>query len=82
MLSDNGIDAIITKNGSMLLGNANLSVFRSEARYRHLVNRISALIAELTPMGEILYANNQISLITGFSIEQLCCKNLIKFYKM
>ena len=78
LLSENGVDAIVTENGSMLLGDAHSLVTRSEARYRHLMNRMSALIAELTPTGKILYVNDEISVITGFSSEQLIGKNFIE----
>jgi diguanylate cyclase (GGDEF)-like protein/PAS domain S-box-containing protein len=66
------IDAILTSKGVQLLGDAHTTVTRSEARYRHLINRMKALVVEHTPTGEILYTNQAITLITGFSAEELC----------
>ncbi|WP_262965011.1 putative bifunctional diguanylate cyclase/phosphodiesterase [Methylobacter psychrophilus] len=70
-LMRNGIDAVLTNEGPVLSDDAHLAITKSEARYRHLINRIAALIVELTPTGEILYTNQAITLVTGFSAEQL-----------
>jgi diguanylate cyclase (GGDEF)-like protein/PAS domain S-box-containing protein len=70
-LTMKGIDAVLTDQGAILLAEAQISVTRSEARYRHLINQIGALIVELTPTGEIIYTNQVITQLTGFSSEEL-----------
>ena len=69
-LSKNGIDAVLTATGALLLDHAHSSLTQSEARYRHLVNRMEALVLELTPAGNITYINGAITLITGFPADE------------
>ncbi|MFZ4538024.1 PAS domain S-box protein [Propionivibrio sp.] len=47
------------------------AVAQSESRYRHLINRMAAVVVELSPTGEIIYLNEAITLITGFSAAEL-----------
>ena len=75
----NGIDAVLTHEGPVLIGDAHLAITKSEARYRHLINRIAALIVEVTPTGQILYTNEATTLITGFSAEELMFCNWLDF---
>lgn len=68
---DLAIDALLTSKGPVLIGESCRAVMRSEARYRLLINRMSALIMELSPTGEILYSNEVITQITGISVDEL-----------
>jgi diguanylate cyclase (GGDEF)-like protein/PAS domain S-box-containing protein len=70
-LTVDGVDAVLTREGPLLMGDARFTVAQSEARYRHLIKRMAALVIELTPSGEIIYLNEAITHITGFSAEEL-----------
>ncbi|MBK9444172.1 MAG: EAL domain-containing protein [Comamonadaceae bacterium] len=70
-LASEGVDALVTAEGPVLMGGARAAVTQSEARYRHLINRMSALVAELSPNGEIIYLNDAITSICGFSAMEL-----------
>jgi diguanylate cyclase (GGDEF)-like protein/PAS domain S-box-containing protein len=74
-LSKDGIDAVVTPHGAVLVGDAQHSVTSSEARYRHIINRISALVVELTRTGEIVYLNDAVTAITGFLPEDMKGRN-------
>jgi diguanylate cyclase (GGDEF)-like protein/PAS domain S-box-containing protein len=65
------IDALLTSKGPVLIGESCRALMRSEARYRLLINRMSALIMELSLTGEILYSNEVITQITGISVDEL-----------
>jgi PAS domain S-box-containing protein len=47
------------------------SLQESETRYRHLINRISALVCEMDPHGTILMMNEAAARIIGFLPEEL-----------
>ena len=74
-LSPDGIDAVMTSEGALLIGDAQASITQSEARYRHIINRMSALVLELSPTGSVTYLNNAITSITGFSPEDWVGRN-------
>jgi PAS domain S-box-containing protein len=74
-LAREGVDAVVTRRVSVLTGAARSAVTHSEARYRHLINRMAALVAELTPLGEVVYLNEVVASITGFSVEDLTGSN-------
>ena len=74
-LSSDGIDAVMTSEGALLIGDAQASITQSEARYRHIINRMSALVLELSPTGSVTYLNNAITSITGFSPEDWAGRN-------
>lgn len=76
-LTVEGIDAILTHEGPVLMGNARFAVSLSEARYRHLIKRMAALVVELIPSGEIIYVNEAITHLTGFSAVELIGRNWI-----
>ena len=44
-------------------------------RYRQLVEQMAALVFELTPSGETLFANPAVAAITGYPVEELIGKN-------
>jgi diguanylate cyclase (GGDEF)-like protein/PAS domain S-box-containing protein len=74
-LAKDGIDAVVTYDGALLVGDAQAAVTSSEARYRHIINRMSALVVELSPIGNIVYLNDAVSAITGFSHDDLIGRN-------
>ena len=75
LMSKEGIDAVVTQDGPLLLGGAQSSLVRSEARYRHLVNKMTALVVELTQTGNVVYINDTIKHITGYSAAKLTGSN-------
>lgn len=70
-LASEGVDALMTAQGPVLMGLARAAVTQSEARYRHLINRMSALVVEMTLDGRVVYINQAITGITGFAVAQL-----------
>lgn len=76
-LSKDGIDAVVTPHGAVLVGDAQSVVTSSEARYRHIINRMSALVVELTLTGKIVYLNDAITTITGYSPGDLMGKSVV-----
>lgn len=74
-LPTDGIDAVMTQDGPVLVGGAQSAVSRSEARYRHIINRMAALVVEVDPAGRILYVNDAITPLTGFSPMELMGRN-------
>jgi diguanylate cyclase (GGDEF)-like protein/PAS domain S-box-containing protein len=62
---------VLTREGPVLMGEARFAVAQSEARYRHLIKRMAALVVELAPTGEILYLNEALTHVTGFSAKKL-----------
>ena len=74
-LAREGVDAMVTQDGPVLLGSARAAVPYAEARYRHLINRMAALVAELAPSGEIIYINDVIATLSGFSTKELLGTN-------
>ena len=78
---DAGVDAVLTQQGPILIGDARFSVPFSEARYRCLINRLGVLVLELTSVGEIIYSNEATSIITGIPTEQLLGKNGLEIIK-
>jgi diguanylate cyclase (GGDEF)-like protein/PAS domain S-box-containing protein len=73
--SKDGIDAVVTPDGAFLVSDAQASVTSSEARYRHIINRMSALVVELSPTGTIVYLNDAVTAITKFSHDKLIGRN-------
>jgi diguanylate cyclase (GGDEF)-like protein/PAS domain S-box-containing protein len=55
----------------LLVGDANRSIAQSEARYRHLINRMGGYVAELQGTGEILYLNDALAHLLGFEGKDL-----------
>ena len=70
-LAKEGVDSVVTRDGAFLVGGAHSAVTQSEARYRHLINRMAAVVVELAPSGEISYLNEAMTQITGFSDAEL-----------
>jgi diguanylate cyclase (GGDEF)-like protein/PAS domain S-box-containing protein len=64
-LTARGVDAVMLRNGAMLVGHAKTSIQQSEARYRHLINQMGGYVAELLPSGEILYLNEAMAKLLG-----------------
>jgi len=50
-------------------------LIRSEARFRRLVTRMSALVVELDPRGTILFVNDTVSAVTGFAPDEILGRN-------
>lgn len=73
--SKDGIDAVVTPDGDFLVGDAQASVISSEARYRHIINRMSALVVELSPTGAIVYLNDAVTAVTKFTHDNLMGRN-------
>ena len=71
------VDAIVDPGSAapILLSRAQNAVIRSEARYRDLVNRCPALVCELTPDGQTLFANDAVSTLLGYDPETLLGKS-------
>ena len=55
-------------------------LMENEDRYRRLVSRMSALIIELDPEGKALYVNEAVSIVTGFSLEELLDRNAFDLF--
>lgn len=70
-LAREGVDSVVMRDGALLVGGAQSAVTQSEARYRHLINRMAAVVVELAPSGEIMYLNEAMTQITGFSDAEL-----------
>ena len=66
-LASNQVDAVLDSatGGATLLKGAQEALLESQARYRRLVTRMSALVFELAPDGEILFVNEAIQTATG-----------------
>ncbi len=64
-LANRGLDAVLVKEGPIFLGQAKAMVAESEARYRHLVNLMGGLVAELRSTGELLYINPRLGSLVG-----------------
>src|SRR5690348_17332857 len=70
------VDAIVDPASAapILLSRAQNAVIRSEARYRDLVNRCPALVCELTPDGQTLFANAAVTTVLGYDPSELLGK--------
>ncbi|MBI4289853.1 MAG: PAS domain S-box protein [Betaproteobacteria bacterium] len=55
-------------------------LIRSEARFRRLVTRMSALVVELDPKGTILFVNDTVSAVTGYSPEEILSQNAFDLF--
>ncbi len=77
-LDSTGIDAILTANGPLLIGDARFSVPFSEARYRCLINRLGVLVLELSSSGDIVYSNEITSRLVGIAKEELLGSNCLE----
>jgi PAS domain S-box-containing protein len=80
-LEKSGVDALLTEQGPLLIGDARFSVPFSEARYRSLIDRLDVLVLEMTASGEIVYSNEATSRITGMSNQQLLSSTCIDIIK-
>ena len=80
-LEKSGVDALLTEQGPLLIGDARFSVPFSEARYRSLIDRLDVLVLEMTTSGEIVYSNEATSRITGMSNQQLLSSTCIDIIK-
>ncbi len=80
-LAESGLDAILTQQGPLLIGEARFSVPFSEARYRCLINRLGVIVLEMTVSGQITYSNEVTSDITGISTQELLNKNCLDIIK-
>lgn len=80
-LAESGLDAILTPQGPLLIGEARFSVPFSEARYRCVINRLGVIVLELTASGQIVYSNQVTSDITGISTQELLNKNCLDIIK-
>ena len=62
-LAGGEVDAIVDPGSAspILLSRAQNAVMRSEARYRDLVDRCPALVCEMTPDGNTLFANEAVT---------------------
>lgn len=76
-LEKSGVDALLTEQGPLLIGDARFSVPFSEARYRSLIDRLDVLVLELTTTGDIVYSNEATSRITGKTNQQLLSSSCI-----
>src|SRR3954464_8571732 len=76
-LAGGEVDAIVDPASAapILLSRAQNAVMRSEARYRDLVNRCPALVCELTPEGQTLYANDAVATLLGYDPDELLGKS-------
>ena len=70
-----GVDAVLTFEGPLLLEGAQSALTKSEARYRHLIKRIAGLVIEFNQNGEIVFINEAITSIAGFSVEEMSDRN-------
>jgi PAS domain S-box-containing protein len=75
-LTGGEVDAIVDPGSAspILLSRAQNAVMRSEARYRDLVNRCPALVCELTPEGQTLFANHAVTTVLGYDPSELLGK--------
>ena len=66
-LNNTGLDAILTPQGPILIGDARFTVPFSEARYRSLINRLGVMVLELSTSGLIIYSNDVTRQLTGIA---------------
>ena len=76
-LAELGLDAVLTEQGPLLIGEARFTVPFSEARYRSLIDRLDVIVLELTASGQIVYSNEATSRITGLSTKELLGYNCL-----
>jgi len=80
-LAELGLDAVLTEQGPLLIGEARFTVPFSEARYRSLIDRLDVIVLELTASGQIVYSNEATSRITGLSTKELLGYNCLDIIK-
>ena len=68
-------------SGAIVRSKAEKALFESEKRYRELVDNSLLAIFETSLNGEILYANEAMTKITGHSFDDLKDINIIQFYE-
>src|SRR3954468_21554288 len=75
-LAGGEVDAIVDPGSAspILLSRAQNAVMRSEARYRDLVDRCPALVCEMTPDGNTLFANEAVTTLLGYNPDDLLGK--------
>jgi diguanylate cyclase (GGDEF)-like protein/PAS domain S-box-containing protein len=66
-----GLDTVTLSDGPLLIGEATRSIPQSEARYRHLINRMGGFVAELRGTGEIVYVNDALAHLFGSAASAL-----------
>jgi len=71
------VDAVINPATAtpILLHRAQAALQMSEARYRHLLSRMAAIVFELDPDGTTLYVNDVVQQATGYTAHELLGKN-------
>jgi PAS domain S-box-containing protein len=76
-LAGGEVDAIVDPASAapILLSRAQNAITKSEARYRDLINRCPALVCEMTPDGQTLYANDAVAKLLGYDPEELLGKS-------
>jgi PAS domain S-box-containing protein len=52
----------------------------NEARYRRLIARMSALVVEIDPKGTILFVNEAVSAVTGFSPDEVLGRTVSELF--
>jgi diguanylate cyclase (GGDEF)-like protein/PAS domain S-box-containing protein len=62
-----GLDTVVLPDGPLLVGDAKCTISQSEARFRHLINRMGGFVAELRGTGEILYLNEALINLFGLA---------------
>ena len=80
-LNNTGLDAILTPQGPILIGDARFTVPFSEARYRSLINRLGVMVLELSTSGLIVYSNSATSHLTGIATTELLGHNCLDIIK-
>src|SRR3954469_17336508 len=72
-LAGNEVDAVVDPASAapILLSRAQSAIAGSEARYRDLIDRCPALVCEMTPTGQTLFANEAVATLLGYHPEDL-----------
>ncbi|HSQ04397.1 MAG TPA: response regulator, partial [Burkholderiales bacterium] len=55
-------------------------LIESERRYRRLVTRMSAILLELAPDGTALFANDAVTALTGYSLDEVLGRNCFDIF--
>jgi len=61
-------------------GRVEQTLIRNEARFRRLVTRMSALVVELDQRGTILFVNETVSAVTGFTPDEILSRNAFELF--
>jgi PAS domain S-box-containing protein len=76
-LTGGELDAVVDPETAapLLLSRAQRALVRSEARYRDLISRCPALVCELSPGGQTVFANEAVRSLLGYDPSEIVTRN-------